>query len=128
MNNDSYFYRTAVISRRNQQVALADINNPEKITPLDEWLGTVMSLADGAHTINEMMTYLRSRYPQPPENLDETLQSVVERLLEGNLIALSEKVVTLPYYLAEPIELLDLDKARDLIRQDGHISGQYQEP
>lgn len=120
MNNDSYFYRTVVISRRDQQVALADINNPEKITPLDEWLGTVISLADGAHTINEMMTYMRSRYPQPPQNLEETLQSVVERLLEGNLIALSEKTVKLPYYLAEPIELLDLDKARDLIREDGH--------
>lgn len=124
MNNDSYFYRTVVISRRDQQVALADIDNPEKITPLDEWLGTVISLADGAHTVNEMMSHMRSRYAQPPQNLDETLQSVVERLLEGNLIALSEKVVTLPYYLAEPIELLDLDKARDLIREGGHTSTQ----
>lgn len=124
MNNDSYFHRTVVISRRDQQVALADINNPEKITPLDEWLGTVISLADGAHTVNEMMSYMRSRYPEPPQNLEETLQSVVERLLEGNLIALSETAVTLPYYLAEPIELLDLDKARDLIREDGHITQQ----
>ena len=113
-----------MISRRDQQVALADINNPEKITPLDEWLGTVISLADGAHTVNEMMSYMRSRYPEPPQNLEETLQSVVERLLEGNLIALSETAVTLPYYLAEPIELLDLDKARDLIREDGHITQQ----
>ena len=46
MDNKQYFYRTIVFTRNNNQVALADINHPEKVTPLDEWLGIVVSLAD----------------------------------------------------------------------------------
>ncbi|MEH6550282.1 MAG: hypothetical protein V7711_17470 [Pseudomonadales bacterium] len=120
MDNTEYFYRTVVFTRANDQIALADIDQPEKITPLDEWLGIVISLADGNHSILELIDYLRQRYQVPPANLEDTLHSAIERLMDGKLIRLSKTTVTLPYYLASPIEELDIEKAKQLIEEDGH--------
>jgi ParB-like chromosome segregation protein Spo0J len=120
MNNSQYFYRTVIFTRKDNEIALTDINQPENTTPLDEWLGTVVSLADGEHTIQELIDYMRGRYQAPPANLEETVHSVIERLIEGNLIKLSEEAVTLPYYLAAPIEELDLEQARKEISRDGY--------
>ena len=66
------------------------------------------------------MDYLINKYHQPPPNLEQTLHSVIERLEDGNLIKLSNKPISLPYYLASPVEELDLDKARKLIQEDGY--------
>jgi len=120
MDNAQYFYRSAVFTRKNGMVALADINQPDSITPLDEWLGIVVSLADGKHTIQELIDYLRMhyKYEDVPENLEDTLHSVIDRLKDGNIIQLSEKEVDLPYYLASPIEELDIEKAKSLISAD----------
>ncbi len=117
MDNTQYFYRSAIFTRKNGQIALADINQPDAITPLDEWLGIVVSLADGKHTIQELIDYLlmHYKYEDVPENLEETLHSVIDRLKDGNIIQLSEKEVDLPYYLASPIEELDIEKAKSLI-------------
>ena len=118
MINEQYFYRTAIFTRRDNQIALADINQPEQVTPLDDWLGTVISLADGHHSIQQLIDYVSSQYTESPANLQQTLHSVIERLLEGKLIGLSDSVVNLPYYLAEPIEDLDLKVARTQIEED----------
>ncbi len=120
MENTAYFYRTAIFTRTNNEVALADISQPGNTTPLDDWMGIVVSLADGQHTIQELVDYMRVQYQQAPQNLEETLHSVIERLQEGKIIQLSEQAVELPYYLASPIEELDIDKATDLIRKDGY--------
>lgn len=120
MNNAQFFYRTAIFTRKDNQIALADINQPDKVTPLDDWLGTVLSLADGSHSIGELIEYLGKQYTSAPTNLEETLHSVIERLLESKLLGLSETAVTLPYYLAAPVEELDLEKAKNLIREDGY--------
>lgn len=116
-----YFYRCAVFSRQDGNVALADVHMLNDRTQLDEWLGTVLSLADGQHTINELIDYMRSRYDQPPENLEETLSSVLERLIHSKLVVLSDVPVQLPYYLASPIEELDLEKAKRLMTEDGYV-------
>lgn len=120
MNNEQYFYRTTIFTRRDNQIALADINEPDHVTPLDDWLGTVVSLADGHHSIQQLIDYMRTQYPQSPANLEQTLHSVIERLLEGKLIGLSDSAVNLPYYLAQPIEDLDLKVARTQIEEDGY--------
>ena len=121
MNNTQYFYRTIIFTRQDNQIGLADISNPDNVTPLDTWLGTVLSLADGRHSIQELIDYLGSGYPEgPPENLESTLHSVIDRLLEGGFIKLSPTPVELPYYLDSPIEELDLEKARSLIQEDGY--------
>ncbi|MCP4879264.1 MAG: PqqD family protein [Gammaproteobacteria bacterium] len=122
MDNAQYFYRKVVFTRKNNQIALADINQPDNISPLEDWMGTVISLADGIHTIQELIDYLKQQYEVAPVNLEETLHSVVERLLEGELIQLSDTKVDLPYYLALPIEQLDIEKAKQLMAEEEHNS------
>ncbi len=123
MDNSQYIYRTVIFTRRNNQVALADINQPENTSPLDEWLGTVVLLADGQHSIQELIDYLSKQYHEAPANLEKTLHSVIERLAEGNIIQLSDSAISLPYYLASPIEELEIEKAKELISKDNYKSG-----
>ncbi|MCW8865942.1 MAG: hypothetical protein OQK09_10020 [Colwellia sp.] len=120
MDKSQYFYRTVVFTRKAGIVALADINNPQESTKLEEWFGVVISLADGKHTLQELIDFMAKQYPQKPERLDDTLESVIERLLEGNMLKLSDTAVELPYYLAAPIEQLDIEKAQKLIKEDGY--------
>ncbi len=120
MDKSQYFYRTVIFTRKAGIVALADINNPQETTKLEDWLGVVISLADGKHTLQELTDFMRQQYPQVPERLDDTLESVVERLLESKMLRLSENAVELPYYLASPIEQLDIEKAKKLIAEDGY--------
>jgi len=120
LNKSQYFYRTVVFTRQGNKVALADIYHPEKNTELEQWMGIVISLADGTHTLQELVDFMRSHYQQAPEKLEDTLESVVERLVAGKMIVLSEKTIQLPYYLASPIEQLDLEKAKLLMKEDGY--------
>lgn len=120
MNKSQYFYRTVIFTRKAGIVALADINNPQETTKLEEWFGVVISLADGKHTLQELTDFMRQQYQQVPTSLEDTLESVIERLIEGNMIKLSEQAVELPYYLAAPIEQLDIEKAQNLIKEDGY--------
>ncbi len=121
MEKTQYFYRCAVFTRKDNQIALGDVYQPENVTVLEEWLGIGLSLADGKHTLQEFIDYMKSRYPSPPENLEDTLHSVIERLLDGKMLALSKEPVELPYYLASPLEDLDIEKAKQLIHQDGYV-------
>lgn len=120
MDKSHYFYRTVIFTRKAGIVALADINNPQESTELEKWFGVVISLADGKHTLQELTEFMRQQYQQVPESLDDTLESVIERLIEGNMIKLSEDAIELPYYLAAPIEQLDIEKAQQLIKEDGY--------
>lgn len=80
-------------------------------------------LADGQHTIEELIGYMRKKYNgSPPAELEKTLESVIERLSETNTIMLTDKPVEMPYYLSMPAEQLNLDKARQLMAEDGHTS------
>ena len=81
----------------------------------------MISLADGQHTLQDLIDYLSAQYDEPPTNLEETVVSVIERLIEGKMILLNENKVDLPYYLANPIEELDIDKAKKLIEKDGYV-------
>jgi hypothetical protein len=121
MNKDQYFFRCVIFSRNKTNVAIADIYNPSQISELEPWFGTVISLADGQHTLQELIDYLSAQYDETPTNLEETVASVIERLIEGKMILLNENKVDLPYYLANPIEELDIDKAKTLIEKDGYV-------
>ncbi|MEH6556717.1 MAG: hypothetical protein V7459_03810 [Oceanicoccus sp.] len=122
MGNMQYFYRNIIFTRKNNQVSLVDINRPDNATHLEEWLGIVVSLADGRHTIQQLIDYMKKNYQQVPVGLEKTLHSVIERLVEGKIIQLSENEVSLPYYLTLPIEELDIEKAKIMIREDGYSS------
>ena len=119
MDNSQFFYRAVPFTRKDGQVGLVDVFQLEKVTPLDEWLGTVVSLADGFHTIQQMIDFLGTQYPVPPENLEKTLHSVLERLVEGKIIELSARVTNLPYYLSAAVEDLDIERARQAAQEDG---------
>jgi hypothetical protein len=64
MDNSQFFSRLVTFPLKDQQVGLADINHPDKISPLDDWLGVVVSLADGHHTIQEMISFMARQYNQ----------------------------------------------------------------
>ena len=120
MDKVKYFYRTIAFTRKGNKVALADIHHPDKTTELEEWMGVVISLADGKHTLQELLDFMRSQYQQAPESLEDTLTSVVERLIEGEMIKLNETQIDMPYYLASPVEHLDLERAKALMAEDGY--------
>jgi len=120
LDKSYYFYRTVIFTRKAGIIALADINNPQESTALEEWFGVVISLADGKHTLQELTDFMRQQYQQAPSSLADTLESVIERLLEGKMIKLSEEAVELPYYLTAPVEQLDIKKAQALIKEDGY--------
>ncbi len=91
MDKSQYFYRTVIFTRKAGIVALADINNPQETTKLEDWLGVVISLADGKHTLQELTDFMRQQYQQTPERLDDTLESVVERLIESKNVKTKRK-------------------------------------
>ena len=62
------------------------------------------------------------QYLEAPENVEETLHSVIKCLEEDSIIQLSKRFVSLPYYLILPLEELDIEKAKKLIAEDGHDS------
>lgn len=108
MQLSNYFYRTLIYSESNGQVHVYEKLPPHSPIPLDPWLGRVILLADGQHTLQEMIDYIASQYQgNIPDNYLKTIGSVIERLLESEAIALSETPCTLPYHLAMPKEQQD---------------------
>ena len=120
MDTSQYFYRNVIFSRLNNKVCIVDIFNPnDPGKEVDSWMGLVLLHADGQHTIAELFENLSDKYKgNPPANLKETVNSVVERLAEMKFIILTEKKTELPYYLSLPAERLDLDKAKELIEAE----------
>ena len=120
MDTEHYFYRNTIFSKSGNEIAIIDINAPEKNRQkLEPWLGLVFQLADGQHTIKELQELLAQRYNgNPPQNLSQTITSVVERLVESKLIVLTSSKTELPYYLSIPYEMMDVEKARQLIAED----------
>ena len=108
MELSNYFYRTLVYSDVKGQVSVFEKLPPHSLIPLEPWLGLVIQLADGQHTLQELIDYVASRYQgDVPENYQKTMGSVIERLIESGAIALSETPRTLPYHLSMPKEHQD---------------------
>jgi len=122
LNKAKYFYRILLYTIENGQVALVDKHDPDKTIPLEPWLGLVISLADGKHTIAQLIDHVESSYKGvPPAGLEKTLESAIDRLVKSQALQLADEVVTLPYYLTLPKELLDKEKAYQLMIEDGFI-------
>ena len=123
MDKSKYFYRTVVFFKHGDKVSVVDLNNVnEKPVELEPWLGIVVSLADGQHTIQELLDYLSIHYQDtPPDSLEKTIDSVIKRLTDTEAVILSDTPVTLPYYLSLSAEQLDIEKARQSMAEDGYI-------
>ena len=123
MDKSQYFYRIAFFSMQEDKVSLFDANDlSAKTAPLEPWLGVVVSLADGQHTIQQLIEHLAGQYEgAPPRELERTIESVIERLTETDVIKLADQAVILPYYLSLPAEKLDMEMARQLMTDDGYF-------
>ncbi len=121
MDTSKYIFRTVAFSKQGDQVRLVDIFAPNESTPpLDPWLAIVVQLADGRHTIDQLLVYLAAHYRvAPPPDLAGTIESVIQRLVESKVVLLSDNLVELPYYLTLPVERLDIEKAKRLITEGG---------
>ncbi len=122
MDTTQYFYRTVIFSKHGEKVSLVDIHNPEQeALAFEPWLGVVVSLADGQHTIRELIDSIASQYDgEPPAELQRTLESAIGRLTETGAVKLNDESVELPYYLSLPAEQLDIERAKKLMAEDGH--------
>ena len=122
MKKNKYFYRILLYTTENNRVSLVDKHDHHKTIELEPWLGLVISLADGRHTIAQLLDHVESSYKGiPPANLEKTLESVIDRLVNSQALQLADEAVTLPYYLSLPRELLDAEKAQRLMIEDGFI-------
>lgn len=120
MDTKQFFYRNVIFSKQGKTIALIDIHNPEKEKEaLDPWFAMVFQLADGQHTLEQLYQYIASQYNgNTPPNLSDTLKSVVDRMTESKLIMLTKEATQLPYYLSMPYEMLDIEKAKKLLKRD----------
>ena len=120
MDTKQYFYRNLIFSKKGKAISIVDIHNPKNIKEeLDPWFAMVFQLADGQHTVDQMYQFMTTQYDgTPPENLEDTLISVVDRMVKSKLIMLTKEKTNLPYYLSMPYELLDIEKAKKLLAKD----------
>ncbi len=119
-----YFARTVLYTRRDGQVLLVDMHDASLSQALEPWLGRVFLLADGSHTVQELIDFVGRQYAGgPPPSLARTLDSVIERLDQSRIIRFSDEPVTLPYYLSLPAEEQDPERSHRLMVEDGFQQG-----
>ena len=122
MDHAQYFKRNTVYKVEDDTVSLVDVHENNTVTPLDPWMGTVVSLADGQHTVAQLIQYMAGQYPNgAPENLGDTIESVIKRLSETDVITLTPEPTALPYYLNQPMEDQNAKVATKLRANDGFL-------
>jgi len=117
-----YFKRSTVYKVEEDSISVIDVQENNAITPLDPWMTRVVSLADGQHTIDQLIQHMKGQYPNgAPDNLVETIESVITRLTDSDVIELTARPSLLPYYLRIPIDEQDPKKATEMMIKDGFI-------
>jgi hypothetical protein len=126
MDSSQYISRCVVFSKKGDKVSLVDLYNPD-VEPFvfEPWLGLVVALADGQHTIRELISHASQHYANgPPSGLDSTMESAVKRLSETGAVRLSDEPIELPYYLTLRAERLDVPRALRLMAENGYTREQ----
>ncbi|MEN8171149.1 MAG: hypothetical protein ABFS08_13080 [Pseudomonadota bacterium] len=122
MDHAHYFKRNTVYKVEGDTVSLVDVHDNNTITPLDPWMGAVIALADGQHTIRQLMEYMAGQYPNGvPNNLAETIESVITRLTDTDVLELTPQPTTLPYYLSMPMDDQKPKIATEMMINDGFL-------
>lgn len=123
MEHAYYFKRNTVYKVDGDDISVVDVKDNNSLTTLDPWMAKVVSLADGQHTIDQLVQHFAAQYPEgAPDNLSETIDSVITRLTESDVIELTMRPSLLPYYLRLPIDEQDPKQATELMISDGFIS------
>lgn len=125
-NRDMYFIRTLQWDWLNEKmIQLIDNKSPRVIT-MDEWPQQIYLDADGQKTIAEYILWMANQFDrgQVPEDLDQEMIRMIEDLIkDGEMIRLEKEKTSLPYYLSKPKSEQDIDKAYELMLNDGYIKG-----
>ena len=122
MDHAHYFKRNTVYKVEGDIVSLVDVHDNNTVTPLDPWMGTVVALADGQHTVGQLIQHMAGQYPNgAPDNLAETIESVIKRLSETDVVTLMPEPTTLPYYLNMPMDDQNPKTATELMVNDGFL-------
>ena len=91
---------------------------------MDEWPQQIYLDADGQKTIAEYILWMANQFDRGkiPEGLDQEMIRMIEDLIkDGEMIRLEKEKVSLPYYLNKPKSEQDIDKAYELMLNDGYI-------
>ncbi|NQY26651.1 MAG: hypothetical protein HRT92_05680 [Piscirickettsiaceae bacterium] len=122
MEHNHYFKRNTVYKIEEDTVSIVDVQDSNTVTALDPWMGMIVSLADGQHSIGQLIQHMTEQYPDSaPENLVETIESVITRLTETEAIELTARPSLLPYYLRLPLDEQDPKEATKMMISDGFI-------
>ncbi len=102
---DKYFYRICKWDwLTHDMIHVFDNNRPRLIT-MDYWPQEVFLEAKGQSTVSEFIHLLASKYPktQIPKNLDSAIIEELEKLINENLIALSDSPIQLANSILNPL-------------------------
>jgi hypothetical protein len=122
LEHTHYFKRNTVYRVEDETVSLVDVHDNNSVTPLDPWMGVVVSLADGQHTVEQLIQHMNSQYADgAPDNLVETIESVIKRLTDTDVVSLTPEPTTLPYYLSMPLDDQDPKIATEIMINDGFL-------
>ncbi len=122
MDYSHYFKRNTVYKVEQDTVSIVDVNNGNTVTALDPWMGMVVTLADGQHSIDQLIAHMTGQYPEgAPDNLAETIESVITRLTDSEAIEITVRPSILPYYLRLPLDEQDPKEATKMMISDGFI-------
>ena len=122
IDKSKYFSRAVTYTKRNNDLVLVDVHDGTLSPPLDPWLAKVYLLADGQHTLFELIDFVTRQYQgKPPENLSITMDSVIGRLLEAEIIKLTDTPQNLAYYLSMPFDDQDHNLSRKLMLEDNYM-------
>lgn len=118
-----YFKRNTVYKVDGDDISVVDVKDNNNLTALDPWMARIVLLADGQHTIDQLIQHMIAQYPDgAPSNLMETIESVITRLTESEVIELTMRPSLLPYYLRLPMDEQDPKQATEMMIRDGFIS------
>ncbi|HHA18225.1 MAG TPA: hypothetical protein ENK70_00770 [Methylophaga sp.] len=128
MEHAHYFKRNAVYKAEGESISVVNVHENNTLTPLDPWMAMVVSLADGQHTIAQLIQHITALYPEgAPDNLVETIESVITRLTESEVIELTVRPSLLPYYLRMPMDEQDPKQATEMMIKDGFIQSELKQ-
>jgi hypothetical protein len=102
-HKDKYFYRTATWRwHSDSEITVVDPNAPRVIT-MDPWPQIIFLDATGNRTVAEYVEYMASKYSrQIPEELDQTIISMLGILIEEKIVAYSDTKVMLDPEVEKP--------------------------
>ena len=123
MNESKYFFRKVVYVQQEGTAALVTNFNPIQTNPLEPWMSLIFLMADGLHTIDQLHKHLFLQYNgKAPNDYKKTVESVVNRLVEAEVIGLSEEVMQLPPYLITSFDKQDQKASMKEMLEDGYLT------